>query len=263
MGLVDTHCHLYDEQFDTDRAEAVTRAREAGVERLVLPAIDHTTDAAQRQMVCQYPDLCRPMIGVHPSTLEEHPEWFAEELARVERDLATPPEGMKFCAIGEIGLDFYWSRAQAALQQQALRQQLEWALEYGLPVAIHTRDAWDAMCRLLEEFRGRGLRGVMHSFCGTLEHYRRIGAVGDFYFGIGGPVTYKKSAVAALLPAMDPARLVLETDCPYLPPVPFRGKRNESSYLIYVRDAIAQHLGLTPDEVAQITTQNAFRLFGA
>lgn len=201
------------------------------------------------------------MMGLHPTSINDNPR-FRDDLEQVARYLASPPEGIRFCGVGEVGLDLYWSRDFLAEQQEALRFQAELSLQYGLPLVIHTRDAWDEMCELLETFRGRGLRGVMHSFCGTAAHYRRIKAAGDFLLGIGGTVTYKKSELPATLREIPLSDLVLETDSPYLPPVPYRGKRNESAYVTLVAAKLAELYGATPDEVAAVTTRSALRMFG-
>lgn len=259
--MIDTHSHLYDAAFDTDRDEAIARAQAAGVGRLLLPAVDCESYDALFALSQRYPAYCRPMMGLHPTSVNDNPDYLAD-LDRVAGYLQSPPDGILFCGVGEIGLDFYWSRDFRQQQIRVLRIQIELALAYDLPIVVHTRDAWDEMCELLDDFRGRGLRGVMHSFCGTAEHYRRILSVGTFCFGIGGPVTYKKSAVAEVLPAMRPGDLVLETDSPYLPPVPYRGKRNESGYLPLICERIAAIYGISPDEVAETTTRNVRRIFG-
>ena len=186
--MIDTHSHMYDVAFDDDRDEAIARAQAAGVGKMLLPAVDRESYDAMFALSRRYPAYCRPMMGLHPTSVNGNPDYRAD-LDRVAEYLQAPPAGIRFCGVGEIGLDFYWSRDFREQQMQALRFQIELALAYDLPVAIHTRDAWDEMCGLLEDFGGRGLRGVMHSFCGTAEHYRRIRAVGTFCIGIGGPVT--------------------------------------------------------------------------
>ena len=185
LQLIDTHSHIYDPQFDADRDEAVARARAAGVGRILLPAVDAESYGAMFALARQYPELCRPMMGLHPTSVNDNPRW-REDLEQVARYLAAPPEGIRFCGVGEVGLDLYWSRDFLSQQQQALRFQVELSLQYGLPLVIHTRDAWDEMCALLDAFRGRGVRGILHSFCGTADHYRALKAAGGFLFGIGG-----------------------------------------------------------------------------
>lgn len=260
--LIDTHSHLYDEAFDEDRNEAVARARSVGVERIILPAIDRTSNDRLFEMCRQYPDFVVPLMGLHPTSINDNPTW-REELDEVERYLAAPPAGMeRFFGVGEIGLDLYWSRDFAAEQEEALRRQLELALRYDMPVVIHTREAWEEMVRIISDYRSRGLRGVFHAFAGDVNTYRKLRTMGDFLFGIGGVVTYKKSGVADVVREVSLEEIILETDSPYLTPVPYRGKRNESSYVAIVCDAVANIKGVTREEVGEQTTRNAKRIFG-
>lgn len=262
MGLIDTHSHLYGPEFDADREEALARAEAEGVERLLLPAIDSESHERLFALCRRHPGRCRPMMGLHPTSVNDNPHW-REELALVERYLQTPPEGIGgFCAVGEIGLDLYWSRDFREEQTEAFGHQIELALAHGLPIAVHTRDAWPETLDLIRTFRGRGLRGVFHAFSDGIKTYRELKACGDFVFGIGGVVTYKKSKIADVVREMEPGDLVLETDCPYLTPVPHRGKRNESAYVRYVCEKVAELKGLSPEEVAAATTANAERMFG-
>lgn len=258
--LIDTHNHLYDAQFDADREQVIVRAQEAGVRHLFLPAIDSESHEALFALCRSHPDTCHGMMGLHPTSVNGNPN-FRTELGLVEQYLAAPPEGVRFCAVGEIGLDLYWSKDHLAEQTEALRAQIELALRYGLPAVIHTRDAWDAMCSVLGEFRGRGLKGIMHSFSGTAEHYAAIRGLGDFFFGIGGPVTYKKSTLAETVARMELSDLVLETDSPYLPPVPHRGERNEPANIPYICDKVAEIKNISAEEVARVTSANALRIF--
>jgi TatD DNase family protein len=251
---------MFDEAFGDDRDEALRRAVEAGVERILCPAIDSESHGAMLAMCAAHPGLCIPMMGLHPTSVNDNPDW-ERELEIVERHLASPPPG-GFVAIGEVGLDLHWSRDFLAEQTAAFERQIDLALRYDLPLAIHTREAWAEMVATLERYTGRGLRGVMHAFSGSLDDYRRLRAVGDFAVGVGGSVTYKKSRWREMLPAIDPAHILLETDAPWLTPEPFRGRRNESSYLAYIRDAAAAILGISSDEIDGITTQNAKRIFG-
>lgn len=163
LRLIDTHSHIYDTQFDEDRDDIVIRARQAGIQRLYLPAIDEESYEAMFALVRQYPELCRPMMGLHPTSVNDNLGW-REALDKVASYLATPPEGIRFYGVGEVGLDFYWSRDWKDEQVEALRFQIELALQYDLPLVVHTRDAWDEMCMLIQEYAGRGLRGIMHSF---------------------------------------------------------------------------------------------------
>ncbi len=261
MTLIDTHSHLYCEEFDEDRDLAVERAREAGITHLLLPAIDSLSHARLIDMCRRYGDLCRPMMGLHPTSVNELPDWRGE-LDAVERYLETPPDGIgDFCAVGEIGLDFYWSRDFMKEQEEAFRRQLDLSLRHRLPVAIHTREAWERTAEIIGQYRGRGLRGVFHAFSDTVERYRELKASGDFLFGIGGVVTFKKSSVADVVREMSLDDMVLETDCPYLTPVPYRGQRNESAYVVHVCRKIAELKGVDEEEVAHRTSLNAARMF--
>ena len=261
MILTDTHSHIYDTAFDDDREAVFERALLAGVTRILLPAIDSRSHDALFDLCRRHPQHCIPMMGLHPTSVNEIDDYRAE-LDRVERLLREPPAG-RFCAVGEVGLDFYWSTERKTEQIEAFRRQIELALELRLPLAIHTRNAWDEMLTTLGDYAGQGLRGVMHAFSGTEAIYRQVKRCGDFLFGIGGVVTYKRSETAALLPCMSPDDLVLETDSPYLTPVPFRGKRNESAYVRFVCEKVAEIYGLAPDDIAERTTRNACRMFGS
>lgn len=266
MQLIDTHSHLYAEEFDADRSDALLRAREAGVERLLLPAIDSESHERLFSLAESAPDMCRVMMGLHPTSVNENPRW-REELALVEQYLENPPEGLRFCAVGEIGLDYYWSQDFVAEQREAFVAQCRMASRLGLPVAIHTRSAWDDMCELLEQesaearSRGEQLRGVLHAYSEGVETYHRLLGCGDFLFGIGGVVTFKKSPLAEVVAQMDLRHIILETDCPYLTPAPHRGKRNESAYVSHICQKVAELKGVSADEVARITTANARRMF--
>ena len=204
MKLIDTHSHLYEPEFDDDCEAAVARAREAGVAALLLPAIDTASDRRLFDLCRSHPEYCFPMIGLHPTSVNDNPAW-REELARVERYLLEPPAGIRFCAIGEIGLDYYWSDAFVAQQTEAFVAQLRLAARFDLPVAIHTRAAWDDMCRIIEaeteraRADGRRLRGVFHAFSEGAAAFERLCGCGDFRFGIGGTVTFKKSGVAEIV----------------------------------------------------------------
>lgn len=268
MKLIDTHSHLYAPEFDADREEALSRAEAAGVATLLLPAIDSESHERLFSICRDHPRLCLPMMGLHPTSVNDNPRW-REELAAAERFLAAPPDGVgRFCAVGEIGLDYYWDDRFAAEQREAFVAQCRIAARLDLPVAIHTRAAWDDMCRLIgqETVRAREqglrLRGVFHAFSEDAATYRRLKACGDFLFGIGGVATFKKSRVAESVREMDLRDIVLETDCPYLTPTPHRGERNESAYVRLVCDKVAELKGLSPAEVAGTTTANAERMFG-
>lgn len=260
MTLIDTHSHLYEPEFDDDRDAAVARALEAGVTTMLLPAIDSASHERMFSLAHNYPEAFRVMMGLHPTSVNDNPRW-REELATVERLLDSPPEGIRFVGVGEIGLDFYWSQDFRQEQAEAFRAQCELALRHDLPIAVHTRNAYDEMADIIESFRGRGLRGVFHAFSEPAETYRRLRKCGDFVFGIGGVVTYKRAQIADTVVEMAMEDIVLETDCPYLTPVPYRGRRNESAYVGYVCRRVAELKGLTEDAVAAATTANARRMF--
>lgn len=257
--LIDTHSHLYAPEFDADREQALARAIDAGVERMLLPAIDKQSHRQMLALCEQHPNCCIPMMGLHPTSVNDNPLW-REELAEVGAYLQNPPPG-GFCAVGEIGLDLYWSADFEAEQIEAFRQQIEWSIEYDLPIVVHTRNAWPPMKALMREYSGHGLRGVFHAYSDSIDTYLELREYGDFQFGIGGVVTYKKSPLAEVVREMNLGEVVLETDCPYLTPTPHRGRRNEPAYVRYVCDFVAQLKGLTSEEVAAVTTANAERMF--
>lgn len=272
MRLIDTHTHIYGEEFDLDRGEVLARAVGAGVEAFVLPAIDSQTNERLFELSRKIPNAI-PLIGLHPTSVNDNPRW-REELAEVEALLGNCNGGRSsaavgsaerpvehFYGVGEVGLDFYWSNDYVEEQTECFRRQVELSIEYDLPLVVHTRNAWDPMLTLLEEYKGR-VRGILHAFGEGVEVYRRIKALGGFAVGIGGVVTYKKTALAESVPQMELGDIVLETDSPYLTPVPFRGKRNESGYLTYICERIAELMGVSPEEVAEQTTRNAQRIFG-
>lgn len=267
LQYIDTHSHIYEPEFDDDRTEVVERAIAAGVDRMLLPAIDTHSHRRMIDLAQAYPENCFPMMGLHPTSVNENPTW-REELAEVESFLRQPPKGVRFYAVGEIGLDYYWSQNYVEDQREAFVHQLRLAAELDLPVAIHTRAAWEDMCEIIEREsaaareRGERLHGVFHAFSEDVATYRRLKACGDFLFGIGGVVTFKKSALAEVVKEMSPEDLLLETDCPYLTPAPHRGKRNESSYIPYICARIAELTNSTEEQIAQITTRNAERIFG-
>lgn len=259
--LIDTHSHIYEPEFDSDRSEALQRCLEADVQQLLLPAIDGESYQRLFDLVKEYPNMMRPMMGLHPTSVNENLHW-REDLEQVKAYLATPPEGIeRFYGVGEIGLDFYWSKEYCGEQIEAFEQQIELALQYDLPIAVHTRDAWEQMCEVVEKFRGRGLRGVFHAFSSDVECYRRLRACGEFVFGVGGVVTFKKSKLAEVVKQMPLEDIVLETDCPYLTPAPHRGERNESSYVKYICAKVAELQGVDYEQVAAQTTENVKRIF--
>lgn len=254
MELIDTHSHIYDEAFRDDYAEMIGRARVAGIVACVMPGIDSTCHDALCASADGLPGFAWPCIGLHPTSVGEN---WQEELDFVVRHLPDRP----WRAIGEIGLDEYWSKDFVKEQMRVLEEQIVLAARADLPVIIHLREATDDFLRVLEDLRGVDFRGTMHAWTGSYEMYRRLLTYADFRFGIGGVVTYKNAGVATALERMSLQDLVLETDCPWLTPVPFRGRRNEPAYVRYVAEKVAQIKGLTLDEVAAATSANARRLF--
>lgn len=259
--LIDTHSHIYEPEFDSDRAQALQRCLESDVQLLMLPAIDKESYERMFELVRQYPQMMRPMMGLHPTSINENPVW-REDLARVEEYLHHPPQGIeRFWGVGEIGLDFYWSNDYREQQMEAFEAQIEMALKYDLPIVVHTRSAWTEMCEVMERFAGRGVRGVFHAFSDDVESYRRLKKCGDFLFGVGGVVTFKKSQLAEVVKQMDLEDIILETDCPYLTPVPHRGERNESSYVKFVCAKVTELKEIDYQVVAEQTTANVKRIF--
>ncbi|RPE13981.1 TatD family deoxyribonuclease [Chitinophaga lutea] len=253
MNWIDTHAHLYSAEFDRDRPEMIDRAIRQGVNRLLLPNIDETSIPGMLQLEADYPEVCLPMMGLHPCYVGENVE---EQLTIVQNWL----EQRKFWAVGEIGLDFYWDKTQLDRQYLAFRRQISMALAYDLPIAIHSREATRACIDVVKELHDGHLTGVFHCFSGTREEAQEIIDMG-FYLGIGGVVTFKKAGLDVLLADIDLEHIVLETDAPYLAPVPYRGKRNESAYIPLVAERIADVKNLKIEEVAAITTGNAQKLF--
>ena len=252
--LIDTHCHLYDEAFRDDFDAVLARAREAGLEACVLPGIDRASHDALVATADALPGFAFPCIGLHPTSVGE--DW-QEELDFVRQHLGD----RRWYAIGEIGLDEYWSKDFVKQQMRVLAEQICLASQAGLPVIIHLREATDDFLRVLEEIRGVEFRGVMHAWSGSYEMYRRLLGMADFKFGIGGVATYKNAGVAVALEKMSLDDLVVETDCPWLTPVPYRGRRNEPAHVRLVAEKIAQIKHLTLEEVAAATTAGARRLF--
>ena len=258
--MIDTHSHMYAEEFDADRAEALQRAWDAGVERLILPDIDSESRERMFDLAKAYPEKCLPTAGLHPTSVNDNPRW-QEELDMVERLLREPP--MRLYAVGEIGLDLYWSSDFYAIQREVLHAQLELALAYNLPVIIHTRSAYTQMLDAVATYRGRGLRGVFHAYADSVDTAKKLGALGDFVFGIGGVVTFKNARQVREVAARVPHdRILVETDCPYLSPEPFRGRLNHSGRLCYTVQALANELGMEAERLTEVTYENACRLFG-
>ncbi|HJC93122.1 MAG TPA: TatD family hydrolase [Candidatus Phocaeicola excrementigallinarum] len=254
MAFVDTHTHLYVEEFDEDRELALIRAGEAGVARLFMPNIDDTTVDAMLAL-CRSHEGCYPMIGFHPTSVDA--DWKAR-LAAVRRWLDSP---QTFYGIGEVGLDLYWDKTYKKEQMQAFEIQIEWALEHDLPLVVHCREAYPELFEVLAPYKETGLRGIFHSFTGTEEEAARLLEYTGFLLGINGVVTFKKSVLPSVLPHVPLGRIVLETDSPYLAPVPYRGKRNESAYLVEVAGKLSEIYSVPLEEIARVTTENACRMF--
>lgn len=254
MNYIDTHAHLYDKKFKSDWNELVDRMNDTGIERVYLPNIDHASIEPMFEIEDKDKKRFIPMMGLHPCSVKKD---FEKELYMVEEWLGK----RKFSAVGEIGLDLYWDKTFFEEQKEAFKIQIEWAKKLNLPIAIHTRDATDEALEILEQHKDEKLKGVFHCFGGTVEQAQRIQKLG-FLMGIGGVVTYKNAGLDKVLPKLDLNYLILETDAPYLAPVPHRGKRNESSYIPIIAKQIAQIKEVTIKEVAEKTTQNAKKLFG-
>ena len=254
MQFIDTHTHIYDHQFDLDRNEAMKRALDAGVGMMLLPNVDASTITPMLELHEQFPDCTRVMMGLQP---EEVKEDYKPVLAQMEKEL----ERYIYIGVGEVGLDFYWDTTFKQQQLDAFETQLQWAKQLNLPLSIHCRNAFHEMTKLLEKHQDGGLRGVMHCFTGTEEEAKAYLSLG-FHLGLGGVTTYKSCGVKDFLPNLPLDRIVLETDAPYLSPVPHRGKRNEPAFMVATAQKIAEILNVTTDEIASITTDNARKLFG-
>lgn len=254
MEFIDTHTHLYLEQFDQDRPQAVEAALQAGVKRMIMPNVDAQTIDAMMQAAAAFPAACLPMMALHPTSVKS--DW-KQQMKLVEQWL----EKEKFYAIGETGIDLYWDKTFLDEQIACLARHIELALTYKLPLVIHSRNSLEPIFRVLHIFRGSGLTGVFHCFPGNLQQAQEAVSMG-FMLGIGGVVTYKNSMMSKVVKHIGLEHLVLETDAPYLPPVPFRGQRNESSYLPHIARKVAELKGVDLPTVARETTANAKRLFG-
>ena len=252
--MIDTHCHLYLEEFKTDITDVIKRAEAEGVNKFYLPAIDSAETENIFLLEKKFPGKCFAMMGLHPCSVKAN---YLDELSLVEEWLSK----RKFAAVGEIGLDFYWDKTFIEQQFDAFRIQIGLSLQYNLPIVIHTRNAMQETIDVVKEFVPKGVRGIFHCFGGSYQNAKEIIDAG-FYLGIGGVLTYKKSGLAEVLEKIDLQHIVLETDSPYLTPVPFRGKRNESSYLKFVAAMLAQIKNVPVEEVAAITTANAEKIFG-
>lgn len=254
MTFTDTHTHLYDEAFAAEEDIAIARAQEAGVTKMILPDIDSQTREAMFALADRHEDVLFPCVGLHPTSVGAG---WQDEMLHMEKYL-----DRKVWAIGEIGMDCYWSKEFIKEQEEVLRIQLETAARMSLPVIIHSRESTELIINILKDCRHLGVRGVFHAFSGSIETYRELQKTGDWYIGIGGVLTYKKASIAETVRQIPLERILLETDSPYLTPVPFRGKRNESGYVPHIAAKLAELQGAAVEDVAHVTTDNANKLFG-
>lgn len=253
MKLIDTHTHLYSDAFAEDREEMVNRAIKKGVGRFFLPAIDSETTQAMYNLETQFPKEMHLMMGLHPTSVKEN---YKEELQHVKNQFIE----RDFCAVGEIGIDLYWDKSTLAIQQEAFREQIRLAKSKDLPIVIHCRNAFDEVFEVLEEEKDEKLYGIFHCFTGTEKQAQQALSY-HMKLGIGGVVTFKNGKIDQFLGNIDLKHIVLETDSPYLSPKPFRGKRNESSYVMHVAEKLAEIYNLSPEEIARITSKNALDVF--
>ena len=255
MQFIDTHSHLYSSQFDEDRTQVVAAAIAAGVNTILLPNISSEYTKGMNSLCAEFPDNCFAMMGLHPCDVKA--ETSTSELQHVQQELATG----KYIAIGEIGLDLHWDKSTLEIQKEAFIQQIEWAKHYNLPIAIHVRDSFTEAIEIIEKLNDENLRGVFHCFTDNAEDAQRVINLGGFYLGIGGVLTFKNSGLDKTIKEIDIQYLILETDAPYLAPTPFRGKRNESKYLVHIAEKLAEIHTIELSEVARTTTENAKQLF--
>ena len=253
MRFIDTHSHIYDTGFQEDMDAVMVAAKSVGIEKIYMPGIDSTCIDDMMGMETKYPGFCIPMMGLHPCYVKEN---YQEELAIVEGWLTK----RKFAAIGEIGLDYYWDKTFAKEQQLVFEKQMQWGLDYGLPINIHTRNAMGETIEMVKPFAKKGLKGIFHCFSGSKESAEQIVEMG-FLLGLGGVLTYKNAGVAEAVVDIPMEFLVLETDAPYLPPVPYRGKRNEPAFMVEVAKKLAEIKNIPLHEVGEITSGNAERIF--
>ncbi len=255
MYLIDTHSHLYGQEFSDDLPLVVERAKSAGVGAIILPNIDCASIPMLQGTANRYQSYCFPCMGLHPTSVKED---YAVELACIEKELGQN----RYFGIGEIGIDLYWDKTFYPQQVEVFRHQLQLAKKHNLPVIIHSRNSFDEVLSVVDQEIDPRLRGVFHSFSGSLQHYRHIMDYKTFYVGIGGVITFKNGGLAELVQQMRIDSILLETDSPYLAPHPYRGKRNESAHIALVAQKIAETLQISIDEVAEVTTQSAKQLFG-
>ena len=253
MNLIDTHSHLYAEEFDEDRKLAIEKCLEKGVNKICLPNVDSQSIERMLKLESEFPEACFAMMGLHPCSVNQD---FETELSIVKSWL----DKRNFIAVGEIGIDLYWDKTFVEEQKHCFETQIKWALHYNLPIVIHCRDAFDEIVEVLNNF-AKLPNGIFHCFSGNINQAKQIIEFGTFKLGIGGVLTFKNSGLDEVIKNTDLKHLVLETDSPYLAPVPFRGKRNESSYLPLIAEKLASVKNTTLDEIAKTTTENALQVF--
>ncbi len=254
LNWTDTHAHIYSKEFLPDREDALRRAHEAGVDKIYMPNIDHTSIDAMLEVEMQYPGRCFAMMGLHPCSVKRD---FEKELYLVEQWLGK----RKFHAVGEMGTDLYWDKTFWEQQKEAFVIQVNWAKKYNLPIVIHCRESMDQTIEILEPLVDRNLRGIFHCFSGNVAQAKKVVAMG-FYLGIGGVATFKNGGLDKVLPEVPLDRIVLETDSPYLAPVPHRGRRNEPSYIPLIANKVAELMKVTSEELKRSTSANAAKVFG-
>lgn len=254
MKIIDTHCHLYLEEFDTDQGNLIKETLLSDIDTILLPNVDTTTIDAMHKLCDCYPDFAYPMMGLHPTSVKDD---YRAQLKSIENTLAK----RNYCAIGEIGIDLYWDKTFLKEQKEAFEKQLQWSIELNLPVAIHTRDAFPEVFECIYKVGPDKLRGVFHSFSGTADDLDKIKQLQNFKLGINGVITFKNSKLAETLQQATINDIVLETDAPYLAPVPYRGKRNEPSYIWKTAEKIAAVYNISVEDTVQITRKNAIKLF--
>lgn len=255
MILTDTHTHLYSKDFDPDRSELIETAIKSGIKRFFLPNVDSESIPGMFQMEKQFPDNCFAMMGLHPCSVNAT---YQDELQVVKHWLSK----RKFIGIGEIGIDLYWDKTFLVQQQDAFRTQIQLAKEYNLPYVIHSRNSFNEVMEIVSEFKNDAIKAIFHCFSGNVQQAEEVIAAGNFKLGIGGVVTFKNSGLDKVVEAIDLKHLVLETDAPYLAPMPHRGKRNEPDHLLLIAKKIAEIKNISVEEVASVTTQNSIEVFG-
>ena len=252
--FIDSHAHIYQGKFGDDLDEVIQKSQEKGVEKIFMPNVDSKSIDRMLDIEYRFSKICIPMMGLHPCSVKKQ---FEKELYIVEDWLSK----RSFCAVGEIGLDYYWDTAFAKEQREALKVQIELAIKYKIPIVLHTRDSFDDTFSIMKEYVERGLKGVFHCFTGTVKQARKIEEIG-FYYGLGGAVTFKNGGMEQVVPALNLDHILLETDAPYLTPVPYRGKRNDPSYIPLIAQKIADLKQIDIDTIGEKTSMNTLDIFG-